>query len=349
LVILRTIYYLSKMSYILYQENLAVWTPRVIDEFSNLLRTVAAYFNREMTDILNGPKSHDLQFHLLEDVVRHGNPSGFDCSPGESKMLVQKLKNRFSNKSAPGVDVAVKIMRTELTRHIFDGGKLDDAGTDSAAPNVITEGESCKAFRTLLGKEVEPVPTGTVSLQDWQRVNNKNVATKIHPAPQHIALGVPDVLMRTCRKITTAAGSLYRDGGFYVENADGSTQLCILKQVYKDSHGYSYAVSEMMQRSAQKEDNFLREMRVKVFEITGRLVVFEALNTLISVPLLHACFAETPVLCTLGRSQHIVREERQDVVQTGNNFDCVARRGRFFLVNPLAFSVKMGCPFSGVL
>ena len=45
------------------------------------------------------------------------------------------------------------------------------------------------------------------------------------------ALGVPDVLMRTCRKITTAAGSLYRDGGFYVENADGSTQLCILKQV----------------------------------------------------------------------------------------------------------------------
>ena len=94
-------------------------------------------------------------------------------------MHVQKLKNRFSNKSAPGVDVAVKvmlsfpccpmlmlvcqIMRTELTRHIFDGGKLDDAGTDSAAPNVITEGESCKAFRTLLGKEVEPVPTGIKS------------------------------------------------------------------------------------------------------------------------------------------------------------------------------------------
>ena len=50
-------------------------------------------------------------------------------------------------------------------------------------------------------------------------------------------------------------------------------------KVYKDSHGYSYAVSEMLQRSAQKEDNFLREMRVKVFEITGRLVVFEALNT----------------------------------------------------------------------
>ena len=24
-----------------------MWTPRVIDEFSNLLRTVAAYFNRE--------------------------------------------------------------------------------------------------------------------------------------------------------------------------------------------------------------------------------------------------------------------------------------------------------------
>ena len=40
----------------------------------------SSYFDLRMTDILNGPKSHDLQFHLLEDVVRHGNPSGFDVS-----------------------------------------------------------------------------------------------------------------------------------------------------------------------------------------------------------------------------------------------------------------------------
>ena len=62
-----------------------------------------------MSEILSGPKSHDLMHHLLEDVLRHGSPSGFDCSPGESKMLVQKLKNQFSNKTAPGVDVAGKV------------------------------------------------------------------------------------------------------------------------------------------------------------------------------------------------------------------------------------------------
>ena len=46
-----------------------------------------------MPEILQGPKSHDLQHHLIEDLVRHGNPAGLDCSAGESKMK----KCRFQN------------------------------------------------------------------------------------------------------------------------------------------------------------------------------------------------------------------------------------------------------------
>ena len=35
------------MSYMLYNETVTVWTPRVFGEFQSILRTVAAYFNRE--------------------------------------------------------------------------------------------------------------------------------------------------------------------------------------------------------------------------------------------------------------------------------------------------------------
>ena len=33
-----------------------------------------------MDEILRGPKTHDLIHHLKEDLLRHGNPSGFDVS-----------------------------------------------------------------------------------------------------------------------------------------------------------------------------------------------------------------------------------------------------------------------------
>ena len=52
-------------------------------------------------------------------------------------------------------------MRTELTRHIFDGGKLNATGTESATDNVLREGDSCKSFRALLGKEESEVAAGT--------------------------------------------------------------------------------------------------------------------------------------------------------------------------------------------
>ena len=44
-------------------------------------------------------------------------------------------------------------MRTEVTRHIFDGGKLNIDGSEAPHDNVLTEGRSCKSFRLLLGIE----------------------------------------------------------------------------------------------------------------------------------------------------------------------------------------------------
>ena len=38
------------------------------------------------------------------------------CKAGESK--VQKFKNNYSNKHAPGKDVATKYTKTEIVRHI---------------------------------------------------------------------------------------------------------------------------------------------------------------------------------------------------------------------------------------
>ena len=70
-------------------------------------------------------------------------------------MRVQKLKHQFSNKSAPSIDVATKVMKTEIVRHIFDGGVLDAAGSSVAHPNVLAESRRTKAFREILGLEMK--------------------------------------------------------------------------------------------------------------------------------------------------------------------------------------------------
>jgi hypothetical protein len=31
-----------------------------------------------MPDIMRGPKSHDIEHHLIEDIVAHRNPAGYD-------------------------------------------------------------------------------------------------------------------------------------------------------------------------------------------------------------------------------------------------------------------------------
>ena len=335
---LRTIYYLSKTAYFVYNENEVVWTERVMVAFYTLIRTVAAYFNREMPDIMRGAKSHDLIHHLLEDVARHGSPAGFDCSPSESKMRVQKLKNFYSNKSAPSVDVALKIMTTEITRHIFDGGVLNLNGTDVASENVLNEGRSCQSFRQLLGQEEISPPLGSVSLNDYEKVNGRRRFKKTLPPAAHTAIGVPNRAMKTCRKIKTGVGNLFRDGGFYIEGSNSEINLFLLAQIYKEESGHCYAVAEILIRDEAKEDIFLSEVGIKVFKRTNKYQLCEDLYTFHAVPLFHACMAENPVVCCIRNSVHQVREERQIVDQTGIHYKCLSRKGTYFLVNPLAYS-----------
>ena len=151
--IARTIFYLSKIGYMMYNETGIVWTPFMIRVLKQAIHVTAAFFGRRMGTLLEGPEAHDLQHHLIEDLVRHGNPASYDCSAAESKMRVQKLKNQFSNKSAPSIDVAIKVMKTEIVRHVFDGGVLDAAGSKFAHPNVLAEAKRTKAFREILGLE----------------------------------------------------------------------------------------------------------------------------------------------------------------------------------------------------
>jgi hypothetical protein len=52
-------------------------------------------------------------------------------------------------------------MKTEVTHHIFDGGKLNRDGTEEAHRNVVEEGRSCQSFRMLLGQKETPVAIGS--------------------------------------------------------------------------------------------------------------------------------------------------------------------------------------------
>ena len=101
------------------------------------IKTAVAIFRRDMEDLVPGPKTHDLEHHIQEDILRHGSPAGFDCQAGEAKMKVQKLCNNFSKKDAPGRDVALKYMKTEIVRHIVMGGALSEDGNLKAAPKVL--------------------------------------------------------------------------------------------------------------------------------------------------------------------------------------------------------------------
>ena len=169
-------------------------------------------------------------------------------------------------------------------------------------------------------------------------------------------------------------------------------------QIYKNSQGYSYAVAELLTRTPEKEDIFLREVKVKVFQRTGRLILFESLDIVRFFKIkyffdlsISVCGC-TPSSCLYGWDTyslqssafqpHSQRREtgwiwysallvltiyyfNQDVIQTGTNFSCIMRPGRFFLVNALAFagifkqyifiyannnfSVDLGCSYSAVL
>ena len=102
----------SQLSYMFHNENVTVWTPQLIQECHATIRTVAAYFDREfsilkssciylfecfrMPDIMRGPKSHDIEHHVIQDIVAHGNPAGYDVSDMILKKVLTKLHLVFS-------------------------------------------------------------------------------------------------------------------------------------------------------------------------------------------------------------------------------------------------------------
>lgn len=273
--IVRTIFYLSKIGYMLFNSGTIVWTPFIIRVFNNAITQVVSFFGRRMESILEGPKSHDLRYHLVEDLVRHGNPAGYDCSPGESKMRVQKLKNTFSNKSAPSVDTATKVMKTEIIRHIMEGGVLNADGTLCAHPNVLTEARRFRSFRIILGTEDSSITPGTVSLYDYDVVNRRKIKRKQQPPQQHVDLGISNTRMMTCKRIMTDSGPLFRDSGFYYKKVDGSLELCMLTQIYNSDEGFT-AVAEILDDwSRNFPDPFLQEMELRVWKRTGRFLLLD--------------------------------------------------------------------------
>ena len=109
-VYLRVFFYMGKLNYLLYNKHEVTWSAAIFTEVDDSVRTVLALFRRDMEVLVPGPKTHDLENHLRTDILCHGEPAGYDCQAGESKMKAQKLKNQFSNRHAPGKDVALKYL-----------------------------------------------------------------------------------------------------------------------------------------------------------------------------------------------------------------------------------------------
>ena len=99
---------------------------------------------------------------------------------------------------------------------------------------------------------------------DYESVNGRRKQKFQNPKIDHILIGVPDVKMRTCNRILTSNGPVYRGGGLYT-NYENGLQLGLLIDVYKSRTG-TYAIIENLQDSShQNSDNFLQEAGIKVW------------------------------------------------------------------------------------
>ena len=79
--------------------------------------------------------------------------------------------------------------------------------------------------------------------------------------------------MITCRKVQTATGPLFRDGGFLMMR-NGELQLFFLHQVYKEKDGYCWAVAEVMEDVSRGfPDPFLDEMKINTWKKSGRFLL----------------------------------------------------------------------------
>ena len=197
-------------------------------------------------------------------------------------MKIQKLKNNYSNKHAPGKDVALKYLKTEIVRHIVQGGALNEDGQLRASENVQQETLKLTSVKSLLGIESPGIKVGQASLFDYETVNGKRKLKAEKPRFEHVMLGVPDQKMSTCDRIMTENGPVFRGSGLYVLDENGM-QLGILINIYKSKTGTCFAIVEKLQDvSGEKGDNFLQEAgiimlkRSSEFKVTSNLLKIQS-------------------------------------------------------------------------
>ena len=67
---LRTFFYMGKLNYLFYNEHEVAWTDAIFTEVDDSLKTILALFKRDLEVLVPGPKTHDLELHLAEDIKR---------------------------------------------------------------------------------------------------------------------------------------------------------------------------------------------------------------------------------------------------------------------------------------
>ena len=146
--------------------------------------------------------------------------------------------NLYSNKHAPGKDVSQKYMRTEIIRHIVTGGSLSEDGNVRASDAVVEEAARYKSFRSLLGTEISSKSVGKTSFLDYVDINGKKKVKVAKPKFDHVQLGVPNQFMKTCSRLETCNGPLFRDGGLYYIFDGDVPKMGFLDEVYKTTWCY---------------------------------------------------------------------------------------------------------------
>ena len=144
--------------------------------------------------------------------------------------------------------------------------------------------------------------------------------------------------MKTCRKIVTQNGPLFRGGGLCILQ-ENTRKMGILTEIYKTQFDVFAVIEILVDATARKGDSFLFEANMKVWKRTNNFFILSNLSQLESVPLLHACSAEDLPLCDFKRELVDVIEERQCVRKEKRYYNCSGRNGTYFLVNSLAFSI----------
>lgn len=337
---LRVLFLLGKLVHCLHNEHQVFWTDEMNNNLQNTINTLKAFFDREFPDIIPGSKTHDLEYHLVEDIKRHGPPGGFSCQPGESQMMVQKLKNQFSNKKAPSLDVARKVMKTLVIRHIITGGKLSEDGSVAAGKKVVSEAQQFLSWRQLLGTE-ESSTTTEASLFDYHQRRLR----RSRPREEHLHAGIPDEVMTTARKVSTSTGPLYRGGGLYTITGDMNLEYGILEQLYKSPSGEEWAVVRSLVEDSSLHDVFADETGIKILKKENYFYITKRLNELKAIPILHACSREDPVECSIVDGRHERIEESRTVEKDETHFNCIDREGNFFYTNNLCLSFPISDPF----